>query len=386
LRFEFRHLIGWALVLAGCAFLAINSLILYRGAYKFGHDEVEKVALGIAASIVPWIIAALPLVITETWKPLFGRFRRPSLSTGFVAFVWVVFVFYNLAGGAGVIATSRLETVADRDKVTENTIAIRQERDNKANQLAGIPKHRPAAAVERLVAAEKQNRRWDGSGQCKDATAKASREFCDQVQRLEGELENARAADRYTAEIAALNARLAIAAPTIASSDPQAEIIHDVTGFSKAKIQVWLPAMTPIVLEIGAALTWHFGFLVLGIGLRKAPPRAAEPPPEPAPVIRARLMSPERAKAASASIGALTHQRKLCEWFWSNCSRPVASGALPEDDWYRHYVAICERSSDAPLLLESFRRIAARYVSQIQNLEGIVYYHGLLPLVPEDAV
>lgn len=387
-RVEFSDIVGWALVVFGCLFLVANSIILFSGAFKFGHDKLHKWVLGAAASIVPWVIAALPLAMTETWhnsRIWSWHFRRPTFMSAAVVFVWLIFIGYNLAGGAGVIATSRLETVADRDKATETTQALRDQRARLQARLKGIPEHRPSAAVEKLIAAEKNNRRWSTSSQCADATAKASREFCDGVRRLEGEMENARAADRLNVQITALDGQIASAAPTIASSDPQADLLHDATGWSKATIQLWLPAMTPIVLEIGAATCWHFGFLVLGISLR----RKAAPAPQSASVAAifnpAPLMSPEKAKAIHVPTTTLTRQRQLCEWFWRECSRPVAAGVMSEREWYEHYEAVCRRSNDQPLPLESFRRIAGRFIPRIGDVNGETHYFEVLPLIAEGA-
>ncbi len=384
-----RYTIGGFCFAAGAVFLAVNSMILFEGAYGFGagHAEHLRVGLGLAAGTVPWVLAVLPFVISTTWKPFF-RWKRPSTATFMAIFAWVVFVAYNLAGGAGVMATSRLETVAGRDKASETTAGLQSQRARLQGQVDAIPKHRPAATVERLVEAQKQDRAWSRSEQCTDATITASRAFCANLRSLEAEGENARAADRLIAAIAGLDAKLAAAAPVIASSDPQAELLHEMTGASKARIQLWLPAMTPIVLEVGAALTWYFG--LLAIGMHHRPMDAAVPaaPVEPPPAVvfnPAPLMSPERANAAAVPYAQLTRQRQLCEWFWKECSRPVAGGVMAEKDWFDHYEAVCARSNDKPLPLDSFRRIASRHVPRIGLVEGVTHYFEVLPLIAEDA-
>lgn len=383
---NFRHLVGVFCLISGGIFLSINSLILFRGAYRFGHDEIDKIAFGIAAAVVPWVIAVMPALIGDTWRKTWFGLVRPTASTMAVILIWVLFIAYNLTNGAGVIASSRLETVADRDAGAEATRALKDQREIIRQQLAGIPNHRPAETVAKLIEAEKTSRLWDRTDRCTDATATRSRAFCDQLRTLESELASALAGEKFRESLRAIDQKIAAAAPIVASSDPQADLLHDLTGFTKSKIQIWLPAATPIVLEAGASLMWHFGFMALGISLggRRSlpePQKPVESPFNPAP-----LISPERMKQdAVVSLEELTAQRKLCEWFFSHCTRHIADGSMPEEDWYSLYASICKRSNDRPLSLESFRRIAARYVPRISDVDGQTTYFEMMPLMPENA-
>lgn len=385
----FRWIIGGFCLISGAIFLGINSLLLFRGAYRFGHDEIDRVALGIAAAVVPWVIAVLPALVTETWKRTILGLRRPSATTLGVIVVWGCFIAYNLTGGAGVIALSRLETVADREKSADTSRALKDQRDALRKQLEGVPTHRPAATVRQLLVAEKQNRQWQRTDECKDATSKDGRAFCGALARLDGELKAAEAAEKLRQEIASLDGRMAEAKPVIASADPQADLIHDATGIAKSKIQLWIPAATPIVLEIGAGLMWHFGFSVLGIRLRERAPSPSPRAPAGGHLSVAALMSPERSDllplASQGSLEALTARRQLAEWFWRECSRRVPSGCMTEAQWYEHYCAVCSRSSDTPLPIETFRRMAERHVPRTGEVDGETYYYEILPVIPEGA-
>jgi hypothetical protein len=85
----------------------------------------------------------------------------------------------------------------------------------------------------------------------------------------------------------------------------------------------------------------------------------------------------------AASQEALTARRQLCEWFFRENTRQVSSGSMPEIDWYDHYRAVCKRSKDEPLPLETFRRIAGSFVPTIQDIDEKKFYMGLLPLMTE---
>jgi len=381
----FRAIVGYFCLACGAVFLGINSLILFRGAYKFGHDEVDKIAFGIAAAVIPWVIAVMPALVVETWRPTVFGFRRPSASTIAVAITWVAFIGYNLTTGAGVIATSRLETVADREQGAQVSLALREHRERLRAQLAGIPPHRPPEAVEPLLEAQRNQRAWKATDGCVDVTRAASRAYCDAYKALESELMAGRAAEKLGNEVAALDTQIATAQPVMASSDPQADLLHDVTGASRDKIQIWLPASTPIVLEIGAGLMWHFGFSVLGISLRS---RDASESVAGANLPPAQLYSPEAInRRPEASVFELTRARQLCEWFFRECAKPSPAGSLLEREWYDLYAEICRRHNDTPIPLEGFRRIAARnkgmVIADIESGGGMEkHYLGYLPFVP----
>lgn len=382
----FRYAIGIFCLAAGAVFLTINSIILYRGAYKFGHDEIDKIAFGVAASVVPWVIAVMPAAVGDTWRKTFFGLLRPSASTLAMIFAWIAFIAYNLTNGTGVIASSRLETVADREHASDTVAAMKDLRDRLKGQLAGIPQHRPADTVSREIDAAKLVKAYENSKQCADPSSRDQRATCQTISRLEGELAAARSSAKLQVEIAQVDGDLRQHKPVVASADPQTDMLHDVTSIPKDKLRIWLAASTPIILEVGAGLMWHFGFSVLGISLRgqqtiAAPEKAKEA--DPAPPI---LMSPERINAAPvASLEALTAQRKLCEWFFRECSRPVSAGAMTEEEWYEHYTAICRRSNDTPLPIESFRRVAMRFVPRMHPVEGQWQYFERLPLIPDNA-
>ena len=384
----FRHFIGWFCFVAGAVFLTVNSIILWRGAARWAHDDVEWYAWGIVAALVPWVIAIMPSLITETWRP-FWLVRRPSAGTLTVAVVWTVFIAYNIVNGAGAIGSQRAEKIADKEHQAETVLALKVQREKLLRELNFIPEHRPREAVERLIAAEKANRRWMTTAECapEETTAKASREFCDGFRRLESELASATAAERLSKQLADYDRKLSQSGPVITSGvDPQTEILADVTSIEQAKIRRWLPAATPIVLELGAATLWHFGFSILGIHLRKpreASDLIAEPVFNPAPLVSPEAIRKAPVSPQQASLSLLTAQRRLAEWFFATCTRHVASGALPEDEWYAHYVEVCQRSNDEPLPLESFRRIASRYVPRMGLADGRMYYHEILPVIPE---
>lgn len=385
-----RSALGAGFILGGSIFLVVNSVILYRGAARFGHDEIDRLAFGIAAAVVPWVIAGISLAVGMTWRKVdlgLISFHRPTATTISVVAMWGLFVAYNIGNGLGVIGSAREEVVAEISKSSDDLKDARGRRSRLIEQRDSIPDHRPATAVEILIAGEQLKRQWASSKNCTDPKGTSQRNYCLALSGLEAELANAKRAESLDAEIAELDRDIKIHKPAVSVADPQVMAISDLTGFSSERVRMYLPAATPVILEVGGALCWHIGFSILGLSLlprRNEQPGTAE---APEPVFNAApLMSPEKANSqSSTSLEALTAQRRLCEWFFRECSRPVTAGSMSEDEWFEHYQAICKRSGDKPLALESFRRIASRYVPRIQQIDGKTYYSEVLPLIPESA-
>lgn len=326
----------------------------------------------------------MPELIGETTKKTFLGIRRPTAGTAALAFVWGLFIAYNLTNGAGVIGLAREEIVAERTKDADDVKDYKAARDRKLKQREGMTTNRPAATLAQLIEAEKFKRGYIDSGACQNPRTKAQRDTCRNIEVMEAERQTALAAEKLDAEIADLDTKISAHRPTLATADPQSDLIHDATGMSKERIRLWLPASTPIILEAGGAFFWHLAFATLGWRIRG---REEAPKKEPEPVFNtAPLISPERARSAPViSLEGITAQRRLAEWFFANCARPVAEGSMSEADWYEQYAAICKRSGDVPMAIESFRRVASRYVPEIGEVDGQLFYKGWLPLVPQEA-
>lgn len=380
----FRYGVGAFFALLGSIALTANSYLLGNGAIRWAHehDVWERAALASGGAIVPWLLALWPLLfaLVVASAGVLSKLGQRTLLLG----LWAIFFCYNFAMGTSNIATLREEKVAQIGH-TADTLSDKRARKNRLeNQLAGIPQHRPAETVDRLLAAERANRRWMTTAECADATAKASRDFCDNYRTLEGEFAAAQSADKLNAELDTLIAELAAApSATKDSADPFVAEVSGVTGYSERAVRVGLAMATPFILEVIGASSWKIAFLLFGWTLKRTEDGlGGEPVFNPAP-----LMSPEKANASPvASLEALTRQRQIAEWVFRECATPVAGAPLSEHEWYEFYSSICRRQKDIPLPLESFRRIAGRNIGMtIQDVGAEKIYYGYMPLMPSES-
>ena len=376
-------IVGCIFAFLGTCALTANSYLLGSGAIRWAHqdDVFEQAALAVGGGLVPWILALLPMllalvVIDRGFVTRWGQ-------RGLVLLLWALFFAYNFSMGASNLSKLREDTVASADHSRDAVEDARASRVRKIVQLQQIPTHRPPEAVSALLDAKRNHPRWKSSDECRDATAKSSRAFCDEYKALESEMRNGQTASRLAAEVDELDARIAAAPPTAtASSDPFVERVHRWTAWDKEDIRVMQSMATPVALEVAGAFCWKVAFLLFGWSLhRVGEPRSVGAEGDLPPV---QLYSPEAINARPvASLAALTRARHLAEWFFRECARPAPGGSLLEREWYEQYAEICRRHNDVPVPLENFRRIAAGCSGIIiQSIDGETHYQGYLPFVP----
>ena len=395
---RFGTLIGGLCGVAGVLFLAINSQILYRGAAAWGLNEWDRVSYGIVGATVPWIIGITPFIFALSAR----RGWRGLLVLSIAAVVWVIFVAYNFVGAMGSIAAVRGQVIAERQGAADSIDSLKYQRSRLQDELGWTPKRRPAGTVAAEIETEKLKPFWHATEECTELRGPSHRRFCTNIGVLKGELASARKADDLNAKIAALTAKIDGRAPVAQKADPTAAILTSLFGLDEKSTSERLPIATPIILEIGSMTLLYFSFVLLGLNHRQFLIRGltiAEPGKDGSAVSIPSVPSPSPAMPAEASSGTRpvagqsppplraspTYQRELAEWFFRECTRPVASGVLAEDAWYEAYSKICKQSQDVPLPLADFRTLASKYIPSMRTVNGKQYYEGVLPLVPKES-
>ena len=395
---RFGTLIGGLCGVAGVLFLAINSQILFRGAAAWGLNEWDRISYGIVGATVPWIIAICPFLFVLSFK----RGWRGIVTISVAVVVWAIFVVYNFVGAMGSIAAVRGQVIAERQGAADSIESLKYQRNRLQDELGWTPKRRPAGAVAAEIETEKLKPFWHATEECTELRGPSHRKFCTHLGVLKGELASARKADDLNAKIAALTAKIDGRQPVASKADPVADILASLSGLDEALLSKRLPIATPIILEIGSMTLLYFSFILLGLnhrhlirGLTVAEPgkdgsaaigSASAPSPSPAIPGEANVGTlPVAGRSPPPLRGSPSYQKELAEWFFRECTRPVASGVLAEDAWYEAYSKICRKSQDVPLSLADFRAMASKYVPSMRTVNGRQYYEGVLPLVPKAA-
>jgi hypothetical protein len=174
--------------------------------------------------------------------------------------VQLVFLLFSLSCALGFAASNRGAVTGSKDALAARLSSAQgdlKDAEEKLKPFAG-KEMRPATVIEENLAEVRQDRRWQSSQRCEDATVASSLEYCRGYFQLRRELQSAvefqrweglRA--RYSAEVLKLQD-----AGAGRESDPQASfIVRLLRGLVEIKdVQMWWVAFVALVVEMGAAL------------------------------------------------------------------------------------------------------------------------------------
>jgi hypothetical protein len=157
----------------------------------------------------------------------------------------------TLAGGIGTIAAGSDALLASRAKASAIYADMRKELEVSRDKRGRLPPHRPVGTVQGDLTAARADRRWSSSSSCEDATAKASREFCAEYARLQGELETSKAATALEVKIQELSLKLQTS-PVVRNVHPQAEVIGRLLGIRSEDAEAWYALLFALAVEAAA--------------------------------------------------------------------------------------------------------------------------------------
>jgi hypothetical protein len=157
----------------------------------------------------------------------------------------------TLAGGIGTIAAGSDALLASRAKASAIYADMRKELEVLRDQRGRLPPHRPVGTIQGDLTAARTDRRWSTSSSCEDATAKASREFCAEHARLQGELETSKAAAALDVRIQELSLKLQTS-PAVRAVHPQAEVIGRLLGMRPEDAEAWYALLFALAVEAAA--------------------------------------------------------------------------------------------------------------------------------------
>jgi len=101
------------------------------------------------------------------------------------------------------------------------------------------------------MTAARVDRRWSMSSSCTDATASASRTFCAEYARLQGELATAKDAAVLDEKIRELTQKLETA-PAVRAANPQAEVIARLLHVAREDAEAWYALLFALAVEAAA--------------------------------------------------------------------------------------------------------------------------------------
>ena len=252
-----RHALGVLGVLAASVLLFVSAAMNWRFGYSLGHSEFDSQLLGLASAASDCLKALIPFF-------LFAALRNKQWSQATAAaLLWGVCLTYSLTSALGFSAINRADTTGQRVAEAAAYGDLRTELDKTREKLNWVPQHRPAAMVAQEVEVLKQNRRWDMTKSCTDATSGPSKAFCGQFHGLMGELAAGQDADKLQTRIDDIRGKLTTVSTGVAlatTSDPQVDTLSSLSGQTKSIVQTGLILMVALLVELGSSLGYYVVF------------------------------------------------------------------------------------------------------------------------------
>jgi hypothetical protein len=217
---------------------------------SLGKTPLEGQVLGAASAAADVLKALLPFFIAWSWAAK----RFVAAVSGTLAFLF--FAGFSLLSAIGFAADNRGTLVDGRESISQAYTRVQLSLGEAEGHRSALPAHRPAAVVTEQIGAHQQNRRWNATKECANATEAESRAFCAEYFRLRGELAAAQEAVRLSDQIATLQAESAKLRADGAGldNDPQVSLLSRITGQKPEPVRLALTIAVALLVEIGASL------------------------------------------------------------------------------------------------------------------------------------
>jgi len=286
-----QHMLMILGLIGSSVFLAASALINWNFGQLMGQTNEAKMALAGMSVAADLMKALVPFFIAAAWKH-----HKMAAISGLA--LWCVCVVYSLTTAIGFGAMNRAALQDNRSGQQDTYARTREQLKTAQNRLAKIPQHRPTGVVTSAIEAHKQNRRWQSTDGCTNATARKSRAYCKQYHTLHAELASSQLAATLNTQIEKLSAQLNDAntsGQNASTTDPQVRVLAEISNLQQNKVQLLLVGLLAVLSELGSSL----GFFISMTGRRAAerPQKAAEP----APSVAAEIDTPQPQKTAVAA-------------------------------------------------------------------------------------
>ena len=383
-----RHALGVLGVLAASVLLMVSAAMNWRFGYSLGHSEFDSQLLGLASAASDCLKALIPFF-------LFAALRNKQWTqASAAALLWGVCLTYSLTSALGFSAINRADTAGQRVAEAAAYGDLRTELDKTREKLNWVPQHRPAAMVAQEVEVLKQNRRWDTTKSCTDATSVPSKAFCGQYFGLKGELAAGLDADKLQSRIDEIRGKLTTVTTGQAlatTSDPQVDTLSNLSGQTKAIVQTGLILMVALLVELGSSLGFFVVFsnwriydkkretvsvttapaMAAAITVAPVVPEVARQPDVPALPLAASANdnkhAPARLQAPEADV-ARYYKEKVTSSEGAN---------ITASEVYEDYTNWCNENDKEPEALTTFGRELKELGVQAIKFNGRMRYIGI---------
>ena len=221
---------------------------------SLGRSEFERQILGAVSVAVSVFIALLPTLL------LWAHRERRMLYVVLGVPVFLAFAAFSLSSAVGFAAKTRGGLSEDRAVATARLAEVRHEMEDAETKRNALGTLRPFVVIQDTLRGLEQDRHWQSSKACEDATVDASRSFCKSYFELKTEAARAREAGQLDERLNQLRneARGLEEKGADREDDNQAAVLARILGLQAAKVERGLTLFLAVLVEVGAALGLYF--------------------------------------------------------------------------------------------------------------------------------
>lgn len=237
-------------VLASLVLLGVSGAMNYLFLSSLGKTPVEAQVLGAASAAADMLKALLPFFIAWGWRA--GRYAvaLPGL------FVWMFFAGFSLLSAIGFAADNRGVFSHTRESLNASYESALADLNASEAKLSKLPKHRAVSIVSEDIERHKQDRRWNSTKGCADATLPESRTFCEEYFALRAEMAAGIEEQRIARTVNDLKSEIERLRKAGAGqdADPQVSLLSRLFGHAESRVRLSLIIIVAILVEIGSSL------------------------------------------------------------------------------------------------------------------------------------
>jgi hypothetical protein len=194
----------WTVMAAGLV-LGVSALSMrmnFEFGYGLGTSAATGQIFGLLSVAFDGLKGLLPLFAAWQWRD--GRKLRATAGAG----LFVLVAAYGLASALGFASQNREGVTASQENLNASLKEHTADLESAEKRLKALGAHRVSGTIEADIAKLKQDRLWDSTKGCTEATLPASRDFCKGIEALRAELALAAADTVLTAKIEGLRFRI----------------------------------------------------------------------------------------------------------------------------------------------------------------------------------
>ncbi len=239
---------------AALALIAASGLMNYVFMTSLGKTPFEQHILGVVSVAVSVFLALLPTLMVWAWRE--GRMLFVLLAV--VAFGG--FAAFSLSSAIGFAAKNRGSISEDRALAAARLADLKDVIKDTESKLKALSSSRPLAVVQEALRGLEQDRYWQSSKACEDATIEASRAFCRKYFEVKGEAARATEAAQLELRIGELKGKATHLKEQGAGreADSQAAALARPLHLQAAAVERGLTLFLAVLVEIGAAFGLFF--------------------------------------------------------------------------------------------------------------------------------